>query len=69
MNVHTKINQRMSLLVYAYNTGLYHVSDTPKQDYLTLIKHVPKYLRYGGQRNTCYDMGYWHSSLIRVNYY
>lgn len=51
MNIHTKINERQAYIVANYISGVFW-EPNPKA---YMYKTMPKYLRYGGHRNTCYD--------------
>lgn len=54
MNVHEKINEKQGEIVRLYLQALFRTSkDHPLYD--LFAKNMPRNLRYGGFRNTCYD--------------
>lgn len=53
MNIHEKINKRQAKIIRIYIASLIWNSITIKN---FCDKNVPKNLRYGGYRNTCYDI-------------
>lgn len=54
MSIHEKINKRQAEIIHAY---LYLILRQGHDVLNGNVKlNMPKFLRYGGYRNTCYDL-------------
>ena len=54
MSIHRKINLRQSVLIDTYLTAMFWDTARPLKE--VMFKEIPKNMRYGGFRNTCYDI-------------
>ena len=54
MSIHTKINIKQARLLKEYSVAMFRDTEKPIKE--IMFKEVPKNMRYGGYRNTCYDV-------------
>ena len=50
--IHNRINDRQTILILAYYESIFTIS---RSLHKKAHKVIPKNMRYGGHRNTCYD--------------